>query len=110
MVTEAEIRTFVDGATHYFAIAANQPAAIGSPYLVTEGLPAVHEYSAHSRARGDSGSTTHWASTSSTAPARCTSSCTARRLCAALAITASRSLRYPAYGCDDGHCAASVAR
>ena len=45
MVTEAEIRTFVDGATHYFAIAANQPAAIGSPYLVTEGLPAVHEYS-----------------------------------------------------------------
>lgn len=45
MVTEAEIRTFVDGATHYFAVAANQPAAIGSPYLVTEGAPAVHEYS-----------------------------------------------------------------
>ena len=45
MVNEAEIRTFVVGATHYFEVAARQSAAIGSPYLVTEGTPTVHEYS-----------------------------------------------------------------
>jgi chemotaxis protein CheX len=44
MLTESEIRTFVDGATQYFAVAARQPAAIGSPYLVTTGSPSVHEY------------------------------------------------------------------
>ena len=44
MLTEAEIRTFVDGATHYFEVAARQPAAVGSPYLVTSGPPSVHEY------------------------------------------------------------------
>lgn len=44
MLTEAEIRTFVDGATHYFAVAARQSAAVGSPYLVTSGEPSVHEY------------------------------------------------------------------
>ena len=45
MVTAEEIRTFVDGATHYFEVAARQPAVVGSPYLVTDGLPSVHEYS-----------------------------------------------------------------
>lgn len=45
MLTEAEIRTFVDGATQYFEVSARQPAAVGSPYLITEGPPAVHEYS-----------------------------------------------------------------
>ena len=44
MLTDAEIRTFVDGATHYFEVAARQPAAVGSPYLATDGPPAVHEY------------------------------------------------------------------
>ena len=44
VLTEAEIRTFVEGATHYFEIAARQPAAVGSPYLVTEGSPLVHDY------------------------------------------------------------------
>jgi chemotaxis protein CheX len=43
-LTEAEIRTFVEGATQYFEVSARQPAAVGSPYLVTEGPPAVHEY------------------------------------------------------------------
>jgi len=44
VLSEAEIRTFVDGATHYFEVAARQPAAIGSPYLVTDGSPQIHEY------------------------------------------------------------------
>ncbi len=44
MLTDAEIRTFVEGATHYFEVSARQPAAVGSPYLVTDGPPAVHEY------------------------------------------------------------------
>lgn len=44
MLTEAEIRTFVEGATQYFEVSARQPAAVGSPYLVTEGPPTVHEY------------------------------------------------------------------
>lgn len=43
-LTEAEIRTFVEGATQYFEVSARQPAAVGSPYLVTEGPPAIHEY------------------------------------------------------------------
>jgi chemotaxis protein CheX len=43
-LTEAEIRTFVDGATQYFEVSARQPAAVGSPYLVTDGPPTVHEY------------------------------------------------------------------
>ena len=45
MLTEPEIRTFVEGATRYFEVAARQPAQVGSPYLVTEGSPPVHEYS-----------------------------------------------------------------
>ncbi len=44
MLSENEIKTFVDGAMHYFAVSARQPVAVGSPYLVTEGTPAVHEY------------------------------------------------------------------
>lgn len=44
MLNEAEIRTFVEGATQYFEVSARQPAAVGSPYLVTEGPPTVHEY------------------------------------------------------------------
>ncbi len=44
MLEEQEIRTFVAGTTQYFEIAAQQPAALGSPYLVTQGAPEVHEY------------------------------------------------------------------
>ena len=44
MLTEAEIKTFIDGALHYFAVSARQPVAVGSPYLITDGAPTVHEY------------------------------------------------------------------
>ena len=44
MVTEAEIRTFIDGATHYFDTAAQQEASVGSPYLVTDGRPGAYDY------------------------------------------------------------------
>jgi chemotaxis protein CheX len=44
VLSAEEIRTFVDGAAQYFEVAARQPAVIGTPYLVTEGAPTVHEY------------------------------------------------------------------
>jgi chemotaxis protein CheX len=44
MLKEAEIRTFIDGATHYFATSAQQAASVGSPYLVTDGKPGAYEY------------------------------------------------------------------
>ena len=44
MLQEQELKTFVDGTTNYFEVAAQQPASVGSPYLVTEGTPAMHEY------------------------------------------------------------------
>jgi chemotaxis protein CheX len=44
MVSEAEIRTFVEGTTHYFETAAQQAATVGSPYLVTDGNPGTYEY------------------------------------------------------------------
>jgi hypothetical protein len=37
MFDEHEIRTFVYGTTRYFEVAAQQPATVGSPYLVTQG-------------------------------------------------------------------------
>src|SRR5262245_47143909 len=43
MLYEQELKTFVDGTTNFFEVAAQQPASIGSPYLI-EGSPAVHEY------------------------------------------------------------------
>jgi chemotaxis protein CheX len=43
MLHEQELKTFVEGTTNFFEVAAQQPASIGSPYLV-EGSPAVHEY------------------------------------------------------------------
>ena len=43
MLQEQELKTFVEGTTNYFEVAAQQPASIGSPYL-TEGSPAVHDY------------------------------------------------------------------
>ena len=44
MLQEHELKTFVEGTTNYFEVAAQQPASIGSPYLVTEGQPSVHDY------------------------------------------------------------------
>ena len=44
MLQEHELKTFVEGTTNYFEVAAQQPASVGSPYLVTEGMPAVHDY------------------------------------------------------------------
>jgi chemotaxis protein CheX len=44
MLKEAEIRTFIDGTTNYFEIAAQQAATVGSPYLVTDGNPGAYEY------------------------------------------------------------------
>src|SRR5580693_2211358 len=43
MLYEQELKTFVEGTTNFFEVAAQQPATIGSPYLM-EGSPAVHEY------------------------------------------------------------------
>jgi chemotaxis protein CheX len=44
MLEEHEIRTFVFGTTQYFEVAAQQPATLGSPYLVPQGVPEIHEY------------------------------------------------------------------
>ncbi len=44
MLQEQELKTFVEGTTNYFEVAAQQPATVGSPYLVTDGNPTVHEY------------------------------------------------------------------
>ena len=44
MLQERELKTFVDGTTNYFEVAAQQPATVGSPYLVTKGKPGVHGY------------------------------------------------------------------
>ncbi|MEA3151009.1 MAG: chemotaxis protein CheX [Gammaproteobacteria bacterium] len=44
MIKEAEIRTFIEGATNYFETSAQQAATVGSPYLVTDGNPGAYEY------------------------------------------------------------------
>jgi chemotaxis protein CheX len=44
MFDEREITTFVQGTTRYFEISANQPATVGSPYLVTHGDPEIAEF------------------------------------------------------------------
>ena len=44
MLKEAEIRTFIEGTTNYFEVAAQQAASVGSPYLVTDGKPGAYEY------------------------------------------------------------------
>ena len=43
MLHEQELKTFVEGTTNFFEVSAQQPASIGSPYLM-EGSPQVHEY------------------------------------------------------------------
>ena len=44
MLEEQDIRAFVFGTTHYFEVAARQPATVGSPFLVTQGRPDIHDY------------------------------------------------------------------
>ena len=44
MLSEAEIRTFIDGTTNFFETMVNQPASIGSPYLVTDGKAEAYDY------------------------------------------------------------------
>lgn len=44
MLSNVELATFVEGTTRYFETAANQPASVGSPYLVQEGRPTVQEF------------------------------------------------------------------
>ena len=44
MMTKVELETFVEGTTNYFATAANQPASVGSPYIVQDGRPTVQEF------------------------------------------------------------------
>jgi chemotaxis protein CheX len=43
MLQVQELKTFVDGTTDYFAVTAQQPASIGSPYLVS-GVPTTYDY------------------------------------------------------------------
>jgi chemotaxis protein CheX len=44
MLQEQELKTFVEGTTNYFEVAAQQPASVGSPYLATDGPPTTHDY------------------------------------------------------------------
>lgn len=44
MMEERDIRAFVFGATRYFEVAAQQAATVGSPFLVTQGSPEIHDY------------------------------------------------------------------
>jgi len=43
MLYEHELKTFVEGTTNFFEVAAQQPASIGSPYLL-DGPLQLHEY------------------------------------------------------------------
>jgi chemotaxis protein CheX len=44
MMSDLELATFVEGTTRYFEATANQAATVGSPYLVQNGKPTVHEF------------------------------------------------------------------
>ena len=44
MLEDRDIRAFVYGTTHYFEVAAQQAATVGSPFLVTHGSPEIHDY------------------------------------------------------------------
>lgn len=44
MLEEQDIRAFVYGTTNYFEVAAQQAASVGSPFLVTQGAPEIHDY------------------------------------------------------------------
>jgi len=44
MMSDSELATFVEGTTRYFETIGHQPASVGSPYLVDNGKPTVHEF------------------------------------------------------------------
>jgi chemotaxis protein CheX len=44
MLDEQAIRTFLHGTTRYFEVAAQQPASVGSPYLLAPGELELNEY------------------------------------------------------------------
>ena len=44
MLEERDIRAFVFGTARYFEVAAQQAATVGSPFLVTQGAPEIHDY------------------------------------------------------------------
>lgn len=44
MLDEQAIRTFLYGTTRYFEVAAQQPASVGSPYLMSHGATELYEY------------------------------------------------------------------
>ncbi len=44
MLKEAELMTFIEGTTNYFATSAQQAASVGSPYLVTDRNPGAYEF------------------------------------------------------------------
>jgi chemotaxis protein CheX len=44
MISDQELVTFVEGTTRYFETVGNQPATVGSPYLVQTGKPTIHEF------------------------------------------------------------------
>ena len=44
MLEDQDIRAFVYGTTNYFEVAAQQAASVGSPFLVTQGSPEIHDY------------------------------------------------------------------
>jgi chemotaxis protein CheX len=43
MLHEQDLKTFVEGTTRYFEVAVQQPATLGSPYLMS-GVPAIYDY------------------------------------------------------------------
>jgi len=43
MLHEQELKTLVDATTRYFEVAVQQPASLGSPYLVS-GVPSIYDY------------------------------------------------------------------
>ena len=44
MFDDRDIGTVVHGTTRYFEVSAQQPATIGSPFLVTHGAPEIADY------------------------------------------------------------------
>ncbi len=44
MLDEQAIRTFLYGTTRYFEVAAQQPASVGSPYLMSHDATELYEY------------------------------------------------------------------
>jgi chemotaxis protein CheX len=43
MLHEQELKTLVDATTHYFEVAGQEPASLGSPYLVSS-VPTIYDY------------------------------------------------------------------